>query len=208
MPKIKSKSSSVLVAIVGGSGSGKSWLADKLKRLLGKHAARLSQDDFYRDRSHIPILRRARINFDSPRAIDWRELECVLGLLRAGRAARFCNYDFKTHTRSSNWTTLKCAEIILVDGLWLLRRRSLRKLFTLKIFLKCPARVRLQRRLIRDVASRGRTPESVREQFWKTVEPMHKKFVEPQAEFADIILENSVTPAQIRRLLTRICSAE
>src|SRR5690242_2428305 len=104
-----------LVAIVGGSGSGKSWLADKLKRLLGKRAARLSQDDFYRDRSRIPLLRRAKINFDSPRAIDWRALEKVLRALQAGRPTKFFCYDFKTHTRSSKCKTLERSEIVLVD---------------------------------------------------------------------------------------------
>jgi uridine kinase len=195
-----SKAKPLLVAIVGGSGAGKSWLAKKLQARLGKKAARLSLDDFYRDRSNLPPRQRARINFDHPRAIDWRTVEDVLRELLVGRTVRAPRYDFKTHTRRSNPRILKPKPIILVEGLWLLRRPSLRRLFALKIFLGCPSQTRLRRRLARDLRSRGRSTVSVREQFWKAVEPMHRKYVAPQIRWADAVVKGSFGEQEVARI--------
>jgi len=190
MKKTKPNRSPILVAIVGGSGSGKTWLADKLHAALGPKAARLSLDDFYRDRSGLSPSRRATINFDHPRAIDWTFIERVLRDCRAGKAARVPRYDFKTHSRLRSSKLLKLRPIILVDGLWLLRRPSIRRLFDLRVFLVCPASIRLRRRLARDVLARGRTRASIEKQFWTTVQPMHLKYVAPQARWADVVLHN------------------
>src|ERR1700759_826216 len=133
MREKKSKPAPLLVAIVGGSASGKTWLADQLQGLLGKTAARLSLDYFYRDRSHLSPARRARINFDHPRAIDWKSVERVLKDCRANRITQVPSYDFATHSRRARTHTLRPKPVILMDGLWLLRRPSLRKLFTLSI---------------------------------------------------------------------------
>src|SRR5438477_3930232 len=163
----------LLVAIVGGSGSGKTWLADKLQAALGTKAARLSLDDFYHDRSGLSPSRRASVNFDNPRAIDWISFERVLRLCVAGKAASLPCYDFKTHCRRRASKLLRPKPITLVDGLWLLRRPSLRRLFSLSIFLDCRTSIRLQRRVARDLLTRGRSRASVQQQFWDTVEPMH-----------------------------------
>ena len=179
----------VLVAIVGGSGAGKSWLADKLQAALGGRAARFSLDDFYRDRSHLSLAQRARVNFDHPRAIDWLALDGVLRDLLAGHPTRLPCYDFKTHCRLHATKLLKPKPIVLMDGLWLLRRPSLRRLFSLRIFLDCPTRTRLRRRFARDLLARGRTRVSIRQQFWNMVEPMHQQFVASQARWADVILK-------------------
>ena len=190
MKKSKPDRSPILVAIVGGSGSGKTWLAGKLQAALGPKAARLSLDDFYHDRSGLSPARRATINFDHPRAIDWESLERVLLDCCAGKAARLPCYDFKTHSRLRSSKLLKLRPIILVDGLWLLRRPSIRRLFDLRVFLVCPASIRLRRRLARDVLARGRTRASIEKQFWTTVQPMHLKYVAPQARWADVVLHN------------------
>jgi len=190
----------LLVAIVGGSGAGKTWLAKKLRAALEPDAAHFSLDDFYRDCSRIHPKRRAKINFDHPRAIDWECMEKVLGDLRAGRAARLPRYDFKTHSRVREKTALACKPMVLVDGLWLLHRRSLRRLFEMKIFIDCPVRTRRGRRLLRDLRSRGRTRDSILEQLKKTVEPMHERFVAPQRKWADLVLRHTFGAAEIRRL--------
>jgi len=190
----------LLVAIVGGSGAGKTWLAKKLRAALEPDAAHFSLDDFYRDCSRIRPERRAKINFDHPRTIDWPAMEKVLADLRAGRGAKLPRYDFKTHCRVRLKHTLAHKPMVLVDGLWLLHRRSLRRLFGLKIFIDCPARTRRGRRVLRDLRSRGRTRASILEQLKKTVEPMHVKFVAPQQKWADIVLRHNFGARDIRKL--------
>jgi uridine kinase len=188
------------VAIVGGSGSGKSWLADKLAQELAPDAARLSLDDFYRDRSHLSMARRDRLNFDHPRAIDWPAMNRALKRLSKRRPARIPRYDFGTHCRLGHSRLLKPKPVVLVDGLWLLQSRAIRGLFDFSIYLDCSARLRLARRLERDRRARGRSEESVRRQFRETVEPMNARYVAPQAKFADVILARECTAAQVRKL--------
>jgi uridine kinase len=194
----------LLVAIVGGSGSGKSWLANKLQAALGPKAGRLSLDDFYRDRSHLSPAQRARINFDKPSAIDWTVFQSVLTSCSRWREAHVPRYDFKTHCRLPRWRLLKPKPIMLVEGLWLLRSPRLRKHFGFRIFLDAPMQLRLRRRLARDVTDRERSRKSVKDQFRKTVEPMHRKFVVPQVRFADIVLRSSSGGCEIDHLANRI----
>jgi len=120
--------------------------------------------------------------------------------LKAGRAARLPRYDFKTHSRIREKMALACKPMVLVDGLWLLHRRSLRRLFALKIFIDCPARTRRGRRLLRDLRSRGRTKISILEQLKNTVEPMHDRFVAPQRKWADVVLRHTFGAGEVRRL--------
>lgn len=197
---MKTKTPSRLIAITGGSGSGKTWLADQLQVLLGEITARLSLDDFYHDRSHLPSARRARLNFDHPRAIDWPCVERVLTDCKAGRATRLPRYDFATHTRVSNGVPWHPKPLVLMDGLWLLHRPAMRRLFDLSIFVDCPAPLRLRRRLKRDVAVRGRTPASVCRQFRETVAPMHRRFVQPQARWASLVLSSPCSEAGVHKL--------
>jgi uridine kinase len=193
-----------LIAIVGGSGSGKSWLAEKLQAALRPGVARFSLDDFYRDRSHLSPARRARINYDHPRAIDWTSFELVLRACLAGRPARLPCYDFKTHRRLRRVKLLKPGAIVLVDGLWLWRRPALRRLFALKVFLECSTRTRLRRRLGRDLRSRGRTRASIERQFRQTVEPMHRRYVLPQLRWADRTFSENFTEHQVAVLAAEI----
>jgi uridine kinase len=193
-----------LVALVGGSGAGKTWLARQLQHALDFPAARLSLDDFYRDQSHLARPMRDRLNFDHPRAIDWHLAEAVLRGCRAGRFVSVPQYSFATHTRRPTFKTLAPRQVILVDGLWLLWRPRLRRLFDLRIFLHCPARLRLDRRLARDTANRGRDDRSVRWQFQQTVAPMHQQFVAPQARWADVVLRRPADKREVERLAAMI----
>jgi uridine kinase len=193
-----------LVAIVGGSGSGKTWLAEKLCAALAPHATRVSQDDFYADQTHLSFAQRATVNFDHPRALDWGLLERVVSELRAGRPVLAPRYSFKTHCRLRRGQKLEPAQFIILDGLWLLRRRSLRRLIEFSLFLDCPARTRWRRRLVRDLATRGRTRASICQQFWHMVEPMNERYVAPQASHANLVLRGSSSEPGVLRLARRI----
>ncbi len=172
------------IAVTGGSGSGKSWLAAALLERLGAEAAHLSLDDFYRDLGHLPEAERAGVNFDDPAAIDWDALRNVLERLERGAAARIPRYDFATHTRHATSRRLARARFVLLDGLWLLHHGWLRDKLALSVFVDCPADERLRRRVARDVQTRGRTRGSVLRQFRQHVQPMHELFVEPQRAWA------------------------
>jgi uridine kinase len=190
----------ILVAIAGGSGSGKTWLANRLAEALEPHVSRISLDDFYRDLSHLRPRARERVNFDHPRAIDWSCLERALKNLMKGSRASLPQYDFETHCRRPVWKSWRPRSIVVCEGLWPLRRPAVRKLFHLRVFLECPAALRLRRRLERDVRQRGRKPALVLQQFRKHVTPMHRRFVAPQARHANVVLRSPLSGASLRRL--------
>ena len=192
-----------LIAVVGGSGAGKGWLVERLCRLLGADACHLELDDFYRDRSHLPLARRARLNFDVPAAIDWDGAQRVLRACRAGRATSLPRYDFATHSRATERTDWQPRPIVLVDGLWLLRPPAIRALFDLRIFLDTPTALRRSRRLSRDVAERGYTRAAVERQL-RTVLPMHTRYVEPQRKWADVVLTQPFQEEQLLGLAGRL----
>lgn len=197
-------SSTILVAIVGGSGAGKTWLADQLHVFFYPCAGRLSLDSFYLDRSHLPPKERESLNFDHLNAIDWPVLENVLRAIKTGQPAAIPNYDFKTHCRLDKSTPWLPKDLVIVDGLWLLQRAEVWKLFDLTIFLDCERELRFSRRLARDQAERGRTEASIRRQFQTLVAPMHDKFVAPQKPFADLVFEKPLTDAEVGKIAQRI----
>jgi uridine kinase len=194
-----------LVAVVGGSGAGKGWLIARLCQLLGEDACHLQLDDFYRDRSHLPPGRRARVNFDVPQAIDWEWAARVLRDCRSGRSTTLPCYDFATYSRIDRTTAWTPRPIVLVDGLWLLRPPAVRALFHLKIFLDTPPKVRCTRRLARDVAERGYTRDTVERQLRTAVVPMHERYVEPQKKWADLVLAHPFVVTQLAALADRLC---
>jgi uridine kinase len=189
-----------LIALVGGSGAGKTWLSRGLHLALDHPVTRLSLDDFYRDRSHLTPSMQDRVNYDHPQAIDWPLAEAVLLGCRAARTVYVPQYSFVTHTRRRTFKMVVPRPIILVDGLWLLWRPRLCRLFDLRIFLHCPTRLRLARRLKRDIADRSRDGRSVRRQFKETVAPMHKRFVAPQVKWADVVLRQPPSQREVERL--------
>lgn len=193
-----------LVAITGGSGAGKTWLAGRLQRNLGPKTMRLSLDDFYLDQSHLTRSRRSAVNYDHPQTIDWVCVESALRDCRAGRPVSVPRYNFATHTRLPQQVSWTPESYVLIDGLWLLLLPSIRELFDLSVYLDCPSQLRLERRLARDTAERGRTADSVRGQFWGTVAPMHARFVVPQARCANVILTQPSSEAEITDLAEMI----
>lgn len=193
-----------LVAVVGGSGAGKSWLISRLCRAIGRDACHLQLDDFYRDRSHLPMRRRPQVNFDLPRAVDWEAFERVLRDCAAGRATDVPKYDFATYTQLRGKHRWKPRPIVFVDGLWLLRNPRIRRLFDLTLFLDIPTEVRCDRRRARDVVERGYTPDRVEHQLRTAVVPMHNRFVETQKEVADLVLHQPYEKAAVAELAARL----
>lgn len=173
-----------LIAVVGGSGSGKTWLAGKLGEWLGDEAGHLCLDSFYRDLGHLPPDERCLANFDDPDAIDWEALRGVLETLENGQTAQVPVYDFAEHIQRKETVELPWRPIMVLEGLWLLHPEWLREKLAYSIFVDCPEDERLLRRIERDVLTRGRTEESVRRQFSEHVQPMHALFVEPQRQHA------------------------
>lgn len=189
------------IAVVGGSGSGKTWLAQKLAAWLGEEAVHLCVDHFYRDLSHLQEAERERINFDDPAAIDWDSLRSVMESLERGETAQVPVYDFAEHVRKSGSVSLDRRPFVVVEGLWLLHLEWLQEKFAMSVFVDCPEDVRLLRRIERDVIARGRTEESVRRQFAAHVQPMHARFVEPQRERAQRCVGSPMLEREIQELL-------
>lgn len=194
----------VLVAIAGGSGSGKTWLAQALRRHLGRRAALLSLDDFYRDLGHVAPARRARRNFDRPAAIDWPALAAVLDEIASGGRPPVPRYDFARHTRHGRPRRWAPRPVVLVEGLWPWVRPALRERFDLRIYRDTATPVRRERRLERDTRERGRTATSVRRQWRQQVEPMFQRHVAPQREQAHVVVGGELEEAALADLSRRI----
>lgn len=195
-----------LIAVVGGSGAGKGWFIERLCTLFPDHTCHLHLDDFYRDRSNLSPARRAQVNFDVPHAIDWTWAERVLLDCRAGHGTRLPRYDFASYSRLPECKAWQPRPLVFVDGLWLLRPPQIRQLFDLKIYLDTPEELRRSRRLARDVVERGYTVSDVADRFAREVTPMHRRYVEPQKRFADVVLEQPFQEAQVIDLAQRLWS--
>jgi uridine kinase len=193
-----------IVAIVGGSDSGKSWLTRRMQRLLGAAVTRVSLDDFFLNSSALPRSLRERINLDTPRAVDWRALERLLRAFRDGHSAEVPQFSLAGQSHSSHTREVVPSSIVLVDGPWLLLRPEIRELFDFRIFLDCPAQLRLERRLVRNLSERGRNAETVRRQFWRVVMPMHSRYVSPQSVWADIVMKQPPSEEEVQNLAETI----
>jgi len=181
-----------LVAIVGGSGSGKTVLTRAIAAALGTdRVTTLAHDCYYRDRSDLLPVERTRLNYDVPDAFDHTLFSEHLQALRRGRPVVPPVYCFVTHRRQGWGTAIEPRGIVLVDGILLLHDPAMRDAFDLRIFVDAPDAVRLRRRIARDVSERGRTPDSVIAQCRATVFPAHARYVEPTKTSADLVLLNA-----------------
>ncbi|MCX6899301.1 MAG: uridine kinase [Verrucomicrobia bacterium] len=193
-----------LVAITGGSGSGKTWLARRLRRRLGCNAGLVSLDDFYRDLSALSKRERDRRNFDNPAAIEWSLFLETLARIKRGAPAVIPRYDFASHTRRPQPRLWMPKPIVLLEGLWLLREPRARRLYSLSVYLNIPGEVRLQRRVARDRKERSRSRASVLRQFRAHVQPMHERFVAPQVRHADIVLDLPIGDVTLGKLVAMV----
>jgi uridine kinase len=179
----------LIIGVAGGTGSGKTTVANAIIERVGRERIALVQHDaYYRDQSGKPPEARARVNYDHPDSLETELMIEHLKQLRAGRPIEVPMYDFATHTRKAETRRLDPRSVILVEGILIFADRALREMFDVKVFVDTDADIRIIRRLQRDMEERGRTFESVITQYRETVRPMHLEFVEPSKRYADVIL--------------------
>ncbi|HEY7955584.1 MAG TPA: uridine kinase [Polyangia bacterium] len=179
----------LLLGIAGGTGSGKSTVARKIAEGLPPSSVGvLDHDSYYRDHSNLDAEARERLNYDHPDALDNDLLVAHLEELCAGRGVDVPIYDFKTHARSPERRRLEPTRIIIVEGILVFVEERVRRLLDVKVFVDTDADIRVFRRIRRDIEQRGRSFQAIREQYYRTVRPMHLQFVEPSKRWADLIV--------------------
>lgn len=179
----------IVIGVAGGTGSGKTTVAHSILEKVGwNRIAFIQHDSYYYDASNLPLAQRARLNFDHPDSLETPLLVEHLKLLRAGRPVRIPIYDFRSHTRTDETRLIQPEPVILVEGILIFAERDLRDLFDVKIFVDADSDIRFIRRLERDIKERGRSLDSVVEQYLTTVRPMHMEFVEPSKRYAHVII--------------------
>lgn len=179
----------IIIGVAGGTGSGKTTVSQEILRRVGMERITFIQhDSYYCDQSHLPLEERAALNFDHPDSLESDLLVAHLRQLQSGRTVHIPVYDFTSHTRTGETRRVDPSRVILVEGILIFAEPALRGMFDVKIYVDTDADVRFIRRLRRDITERGRTVESVIEQYEKTVRPMHLEFVEPSKRYADVII--------------------
>ncbi len=196
----------LLIGISGGTGSGKTTVANVILQRVGAEAiAFVPHDAYYKDLKDLPLTQRETVNFDHPDSLDTPLLIEHLRQLRRWQTVHIPVYDFKTHTRTERTLRVDPKPVILVEGILIFAEPALREIFDVKIFVDTPADVRFIRRLKRDMVERGRSVDSVIRQYETTVRPMHLEFVEPSKRYADVIIpEGGLNTVAMDMLVARI----
>ena len=185
----QSRPAPLVVGVAGGTGSGKTTVAHYIHESIGSgRVVLLAHDSYYHDQSHLSLEGRARVNYDHPNSLDNELLAAHIRQLVSGHAIQMPIYDFKQHVRSPETILVEPRPVIVVEGILVFADPALRNQMQLKIFVDTDADLRLIRRLRRDIAERGRSAESVIEQYLTTVRLMHQEFVEPSKRYADLII--------------------
>lgn len=198
--------SRLLLGIAGGTGSGKTTVATNIvKRLALDSITVITMDSYYRDLADLPPVRRDEANFDHPDSIEQELFVEHLVALKSGRPIEQPVYDFTRHVRTGATLLIEPREVVIAEGILLFHVPEIREILDIRIFVDTPADIRLLRRITRDIRDRGRTLESVSEQYLRTVRPMHDEFVEPSKRFADVIIpEGGYNDIAIDMLTSRI----
>jgi uridine kinase len=179
----------IIIGIAGGTGSGKSTIAQEIyKSLPSGSISMIEQDSYYKDQSHLTFEERVCTNYDHPDAFDTKLLLKHLGMLLNGECIDKPIYDFEIHNRKVDTQKIYPNDIIILEGIMILVEPEIRKLMDIKLFVDTDSDVRIIRRIKRDIKERGRTIDSVIEQYINVVRPMHLEFVEPTKRYADIII--------------------
>ena len=198
----------IVIGVTGGSGSGKSSVSMKLMEILADLSVMMLQHDFYyKDQSHLPFEERLKTNYDHPLAFDTDLFVADLNRLLEGQAIDKPVYDFANHTRSNEVIHQESKDVIIVEGILILEDPRLRDLMDIKVYVDTDDDIRLARRILRDIKERGRSVESVINQYVDVVKPMHHQFIEPTKRYADIIVpEGGYNQVAIDLLATKIHS--
>ena len=197
-----------IIGIAGGSGSGKSTFAERLKEAFPDDVSLISCDNYYIPHDDLTLEERALLNYDAPEALEFSLMVRHLEELKNGQIALCPVYDFTKHTRSSRVTEIKPRPVILIDGILIFHDSALRDCMDLKIYVETDADERILRRARRDIMERGRDLDSVIHQYLSTVKPMHNTYVKPTKVYADVILNGGkneqaflLVKAQIEQIL-------
>lgn len=181
-----------IIGITGGTASGKTTFVNLLKqRFSNQEVIIISQDEYYKPLSHVSIQEREQTNFDHPNAIDFKLFHEHIVALKAGNSIHVPNYCFSTHDRLAQTTPMAPKKVLIIEGILILSQVEIKKACDYTLFIDAPHEVRVQRRLKRDVSERGRTPESVLEQFNKNIAPMHEAYVTPVKANVNLIIDGT-----------------
>lgn len=195
----------LVIGIAGGSGSGKTTVANAiLQRAAPGRIAYIQHDSYYKDLSKLGPAQRATTNFDHPNSLETELMASHVQQLKAGKAVDVPAYDFTTHTRKEETTRVESRPVILVEGILLYVDAKMRAQCDVKLYIDTDADLRFIRRLQRDITERGRTTESVIKQYLATVRPMHLEFVEPSKRYADLIIPFGMNEVALEVVLARI----
>ncbi len=200
----------LIIGVAGGTGSGKTTVARAiLDRVGSDRVLQITQDRYYADLKHLPLTTRNNRNYDHPDSIESSLLVHHLRCLKAGRPADLPVYDFTRHERLPETETVTAKPVVLVEGILIFALAEIRQLLDIKIFVDTDSDIRFIRRLKRDMTERGRTQESVVDQYLETVRPMHLEFVEPSKRWADVIIpEGGFNTVALDFLISRIKTHE
>ncbi len=199
----------IIIGIAGGTASGKTTIANQLAATFENetHVTIIRQDDYYKDQAHKTMAERVKNNYDHPDAFDTDLLVEQLSQLKKGESILKPTYDYELHTRSDVVEKIIPSRVIVLEGIFVLAQQEVRDLCDIKVYCDTPDDIRFIRRLVRDVNERGRTVESIIQQYLSTVKPMHDAFIEPSKKYANIIFpENSENDVAIDLLITKIAS--
>ncbi|GGE09378.1 uridine kinase [Marinithermofilum abyssi] len=195
----------IIIGVAGGSGSGKTTVARNICDRFAESVALIEQDAYYKDQSHLPMEERVKTNYDHPLAFDNELLIDHLHQLMEGKSVEKPVYDYTQHTRAQETITVEPKNVIILEGILILEDERLRELMDIKVFVDTDADVRILRRMERDMKSRGRSLDSVIQQYLTVVRPMHLQFIEPSKRYADLIIpEGGYNQVAVNLLVNQI----
>ena len=197
-------SSVYIIAIAGGSGSGKSTFASRLLNQFPESVSLVSCDNYYKAQDHLPLEERRLLNYDAPESLEFDLMARHLQALKQGEAVDCPVYDYALHTRSNKVERIEPRPVIIVDGILILSDPALRELFDLMIYVEADADERILRRARRDMETRGRQIDDIMHQYLSTVKPMHETYVEPSKKHADLILNGGLNPVALELVACKI----